>query len=1012
MIKRLSLLGALLALLIQCAFAQVTKPVNGVVDNRAEAYAFTNATIFVDYQTKLESSTLVIRNGKVEAVGQSVLIPADATVIDLKGKFIYPSFIDMHTHYGLAEPKKGGGSFFGGEQIQSKKEGAYNANESVKAEFAASELFKQDSKEAEALRKQGFGTVLSFQADGVVRGTSSLVTLADDNENLIMLNKKAAAHYAFDKGTSRQMYPVSVMGYAALLRQTYMDAAWYKESGYKEFKDLSLEAFNAQQGIPQIFDANDLMNTLRADKIGDEFGVQYIIKGDGSEYQRMADIKATNAPLVVPVDFPEAYDVDDPYEAMMVTVGKMKHWEMAPTNLSMLENNGITFAITADGLKKKDDFLKNIRKAIQYGLSEQSALKAMTLTPAQLLKADGEIGSLAKGKVANFLIASGNIFEKDTDLYDNWVQGKRYKLKEWIDTDFSGVYALEVADAKYMLEVSGKPEKPSFKIVINDSTEIKVDGSFEEALVSLRFQQDTAKASKGMDIRLSGWVKDQVMKGEGQLPDGSWVRWSAKYEKSLEEKEKKEKDKKEEKAPELGKVMFPFVAFGNEAVPTQQTIIFTNATVWTNESEGIMENTDVMVKDGKIAKIGQGLKERDAVYVDATGKHLTSGIIDEHSHIALSAVNDVDKMSSMVRMADAVDPTNINIYRQLAGGVTAAQLLHGSANPVGGQSALVKLRWGKSAEEMLISGADKYIKFALGENVKRSAWSSSHRYPQTRMGVEQVYMDGFTRAKAYDEEWKAYNALPAKVKAKTAAPRRDLQLEALAEILNGERFISCHSYVQSEINMLMKVAEKFGFRVNTFTHILEGYKVADKMHEHGVGASTFADWWAYKFEVYEAIPYNAALMTQQGVTTAINSDDAEMARRLNQEAAKVVKYGGLSEEEVWKMVTLNPAKLLHLDDRMGSVKVGKDADLVLWTDNPLSIYAKAEKTLVDGVVYYDMEQDLAKREAIRQEKARITMKMKAEKKAGAPTRKPTPTQLHDWHCTDIMFNEASAQHGH
>jgi imidazolonepropionase-like amidohydrolase len=278
------------------------------------------------------------------------------------------------------------------------------------------------------------------------------------------------------------------------------------------------------------------------------------------------------------------------------------------------------------------------------------------------------------------------------------------------------------------------------------------------------------------------------------------------------------------------------------------------------------------------------------------------------------------------------------------------------------------------------------------------------------MGVEQVYVDAFTRAKAYAEAWETYNNLSNREKANTPPPRRDLSLEALAEIMRKERFVTCHSYVQSEINMMMHVAEQFGFNINTFTHILEGYKVADKMATHGAGGGTFADWWAYKFEVRYAIPYNATLMTMAGVTTAINSDDAEMARRLNQEAAKSVKYGGMSEEEAWKMVTLNPAKLLHLDDRMGSVKVGKDADLVLWSANPLSVYAKAEKTMIDGRIYYDIEQDAEKREMIARERARLIQKMQQAQKNGAPTQAATGAGKRRFHCDDLEFGQIIYTH--
>jgi imidazolonepropionase-like amidohydrolase len=443
-------------------------------------------------------------------------------------------------------------------------------------------------------------------------------------------------------------------------------------------------------------------------------------------------------------------------------------------------------------------------------------------------------------------------------------------------------------------------------------------------------------------------------------------------------------------AGSIGQVIYPFTAYGNEQPPKAEKTLFRNATVWTNEQEGILDETDVLIDGGKIAAIGRDLNANGARVIDATGMHLTSGIIDEHSHIAISGgVNEGTVASSAeVRIGDVINSEDVNIYRQLAGGVTAAQLLHGSANPIGGQSALIKLRWGSMPEEMKIQGADGFIKFALGENVVRANSSTStKRFPQSRMGVEQVFIDYFTRAREY--------------MAQGDDKRLDLGMEAIVEILQKQRFITCHSYVQSEINMLMKVAERFGIKVNTFTHILEGYKVADKMAEHGAGASTFSDWWAYKFEVIDAIPHNAALLNEMGVVTAINSDDAEMGRRLNQEAAKAVKYGGTSEEDAWKMVTLNPAKLLHLDDRMGSIKPGKDADLVLWTENPLSIYARVRQTYVDGIRYFDQAEDIEIRNALYTERARLTQKMLQAKKGGAKVTKPQPTEEHYYHCDDL-----------
>lgn len=978
-------------------------PVNDVQDDRPGIYLFTHATIYQDYQTPLEEASLLVRDGKVAAIGTTISVPAGATVIDLKGKFIYPSMIDLYSDYGLSPvPKKAGFSYNAREQLERETKGPFSTNDAIKSQYNAVEDFEVKEGDAKPYRQAGFGTVLSQKRDGLARGSSALVTLSDEEPNSVVLIPKAGAHYSFDKGSSQQYYPVSKMGFIALLRQTYLDAGWYQSAGNDDYTDNSLIAWNNLQSLPQIFDAPGWIQMLRADKLGDEFGVQYIIRGNGDEYQRLEEIKATNASLIVPVNFPKAYDVDDPFDARDVSLKDMMHWELAPANLGHLATKGIPFAITADGLKDKKEFWPNIRKAIQYGLSEEAALKALTFTPAQLIGAEDQVGSLKKGMLANFLITSGNLFHEKTVIYENWIQGKPFILADKDATDLSGTYAMRVGEQSYNMEVRGQAGKHQFKLMAEDTTQIKAD--VEGNMITLNFTaaRRTAPKDSTGTIRLSGWVEGKNLQGRGQLPDGTWVGWVATYQEALPPTDTAVREKKPVNLSQLSPLVYPFMPFGNDQLPEAKTYLIKNATVWTNEAEGIVENTDVLVREGKIARIGQNLSENNATVIDGTGKHLTSGIIDEHSHIALASVNDVAVNSSMVRMKDVVDSEDIDIYFQLSGGVTASQLLHGSANPIGGQSAIIKLRWGEAPEDMLIESADEFIKFALGENVKRSGNQSSIRYPQTRMGVEQVYVDAFTRAKEYTDAWEAYNRLSSKEKANAVKPRRDLSLEALAEIMRKERFITCHSYVQSEINMMMHVAEQFGFNINTFTHILEGYKVADKMAAHGVGGSTFADWWAYKFEVRYAIPYNATLMNMAGVTTAINSDDAEMARRLNQEAAKSVKYGGMSEEEAWKMVTLNPAKLLHLDNRMGSVKVGKDADLVLWSHNPLSIYAKVEKNMIDGRIYYDIEQDVKKRDMIAQERARLIQKMQQAKKSGEPTQKSTSTDKQRFHCDDLV----------
>jgi imidazolonepropionase-like amidohydrolase len=379
--------------------------------------------------------------------------------------------------------------------------------------------------------------------------------------------------------------------------------------------------------------------------------------------------------------------------------------------------------------------------------------------------------------------------------------------------------------------------------------------------------------------------------------------------------------------------------------------------VWTCGPQGVLEDADVAISGGKITAVGKGLS--GATVIDCTGKHITPGILDEHSHIAISrGVNEgTHALSCEVRIGDVLNPDDVNIYRQLAGGVTASHLLHGSANPIGGQLQLIRLRWGADAEGLKQAGAKPTVKFALGENVKQSNWGDNftERYPQTRMGVEEIMRDAFASAREYEARRK-------KASVGGTPVRRDLQLDALVEIVNGERNIHCHSYKQSEILMLMRLTEEFGFHVGTFTHILEGYKVAREMKQHGVHASSFSDWWAYKFEVYDAIPQNPAIMHEQGVVVSINSDDAEMARRLNQEAGKSVAYGGVKEEDALKFVTINPCIQMETQKQMGTLEAGKDADVVVWSGNPLSNLTRCERTFVEGRQLFSLEQDKQLRE--------------------------------------------------
>lgn len=465
-------------------------------------------------------------------------------------------------------------------------------------------------------------------------------------------------------------------------------------------------------------------------------------------------------------------------------------------------------------------------------------------------------------------------------------------------------------------------------------------------------------------------------------------------------------------ATALTTCFFAIPLFARAANPPDAApvILIQNATILT-VSHGTIEHGSILIKDGKIAEVGTSIKApKDAQVVDAAGQFVIPGIIDCHSHIAVDgSVNEGSvSVSSIVNIADVLNPDDIDIYRDLAGGVTVANVLHGSANSIGGQTVVIKLRWGLPASKLPFEGAVPGIKFALGENPKRSNFSipgATPRYPATRMGVEETIRSAFAEARDYKKTWDDFDKRVAAGDKNAMSPRRDLRLDPLVEVLEGKRYVHAHCYREDEILMLLRVAKEFGFKVRTLQHVLEGYKVADEIAAAGTGASTFSDWWAYKVEAYDAIPYNAAIMTRRGVVVSINSDDAEEATHLNQEAAKTMKFGGLSHDEALKLVTLNPAIQLGIDKRVGSIDVGKDADLVIYNHDPLSAYAVVQQTLIDGRIYFDRKRDIADRDAREKEKKSLMEKEKKadEKKAeskpgekkrgeGKPEDKPKPPQ--------------------
>jgi len=440
----------------------------------------------------------------------------------------------------------------------------------------------------------------------------------------------------------------------------------------------------------------------------------------------------------------------------------------------------------------------------------------------------------------------------------------------------------------------------------------------------------------------------------------------------------------------------PFPGRENGPLAQPRAVIVRGATVWTEGPAGILENADVLTVDGKIVAVGSGLAApAGAVEVDGHGKHVTPGVIDAHSHTSIDGPGNegTHSVTAEVRIQDVLDPFDVAIYRELAGGTTMANVLHGSANAIGGQNAIVKWRWGGAPDDLLLSGAPEGIKFALGENPKQSNWRNPKpRYPATRMGVANLIRERFLAAQDYRKRQEEYRKAASVKGARPVPPRKDLQLEAIAEILEGKRQIHCHSYRKDEILEILRVCEEFGVKVATLQHVLEGYKVADEIAKHGAGASTFSDWWAYKFEVYDAIPYNGALMRERGVLVTFNSDSDDFARRLNWEAAKAVRYGGVPPADALAFVTINAARQLGIDKRVGSLEAGKDGDFVVWSGDPLSAESIALQTWIEGKKYFDREADLAGRAALERERsdlvARAKQMLDAEKNRGEKTPGP------------------------
>ena len=1043
-------------------------PPDDIRDSDVRRTAIVGATVITRPGESIEQATILLRDGFIEAIGEEIEIPAGYRVHDAAGLHVYPGFIDpaVLTTAGteLERARRGAGAHW---------------NDRIVPQVAMRHAPGLDASRRTALREQGFGIAQVLPDTGILRGRASMTLLAESDDDARLLGDGAQVA-AFETGGWSGGYPTAQMGTIALIRQTLDEARWHAHAltAHATHPDtieppMQADALDAigpvlRREVPIVFRVGDELEALRADRLADEWSIDAVILGSGTEFRRIAEIAATGRPVIAPVKYPETPSVKDPYAADRVSLRDLQTWKYAPSNTKRLLDAGVTVALTTDGLDRPSGFHAGVRKAIESGLPADEALACITVRPARMLGIDHLAGTIEPGRLANLVVIDGELFDKDAEIREVWVAGRRDEVKAPPAFPLDGVFTVRVAgEDREGVEATIDRRKGSLSISMpappedatsddadendpaedaadddtmdaDDAAEVAADddddddadddddevdsadatdaGAEDDAAparttVKLRnstlqrrglgFAGDGAAFGLEGDVAATAVVVDDRIVGSLETRDGTLVPFefeprpveddaedaddeSAENEDDTDadpdadgeadgnedaDGEGEAENEDEDAAPMLEQLPVPLGVYGRLEPPRQRTVLIRNATIWTVAEDGVLEGSDMLVQNGRIAAIGSGLTApADAMVVDGTGLHLTPGLIDCHSHTGISGgVNEGGQNNTAeVGIEDVINPDDIDWYRQLAGGLTAVNQLHGSANPIGGRNSVVKLRWGGTVEDMRFKGAPAGIKFALGENVKRGGG-----YPDTRMGVAAFIEDAFRAAVERDAAWARWSALPADERERTLPPKPDHELDAIAEIIAGDRLIHCHSYRQDEILMLLRLCERYGVRIATLQHILEGYKLADAIAAHGAGASSFSDWWAYKMEVMDAIPYNGALMHEVGVVVSFNSDDDEVATRMNDEAAKAVRWGGLEPHEALAFVTLNPAKQLGIDDRVGSLEVGKDADFVIWNAPPLSAYARCEQTWIDGARQYDRVEAEAGHAAAMLERGRL-----------------------------------------
>lgn len=844
----------------------------------APPWAITNARIVIAPGRTISQGTILLRDGLIQRVGETLPVPPEALIYDAKGLTVCAGWIDGATYFGFpalppATTTARTGATQIPEDINSPDRYLSPTPSGVFADVSAAIKLTAPSV-PDPRRNMGFTTVLSVPRDGLWQGSSALVNLAGATAADMIVRTPVAMHASF--ATARGSYPSSLMGAFAILRQSLVTAQQYREavalyekaggSGIPRprYDAVSVALLPVLDGkTPVAFKAETAQQIRRAIRFADEFKLRPIIYGGAEAWRVSALLKERDIPVLLDLAL-KAPARGSGFGGGVSTEPEPANSPQrfaAESNPGRLEKAGVRFAFAGGALDRAEQILPQIRTAMARGLSADGALAALTTVPANIFGAASQLGSIEAGKIADLTLLDGDPFA----------------------------------------------EKTHAKAVV-------IDGRFYFPPVAPATPSTQRNASATPLVPESGIAPER-------RPPG----------------------------PE----------------PASRDLVISNATILT-VTKGSIENGSIWVHDGKIRELGKTVgAPAGAQVIDATGQFVMPGIIDSHSHSAISGgVNEgAPAISPQARIADVLDPEDIDLYRSLAGGVTTLNILHGSANAIGGQNAVIKNKWSRPVEEMLFTGAPRGIKMALGENPKRSNFTTTTgppRFPATRMGVETVIRESFTRAREYARAWDDYRARASRGE-KVLPPARNLGLETLADVLAGKILVHAHCYRADEISMLLDLADEFGFKIRSLQHVLEGYKVTEKIRRHGAGASTFADMWGYKMEAFDGTAYNAALMVKAGIRTAVNSDSDELARRLYGEAAKSMKYGGLNETQALRLITIDPAWMLGIDGRVGSIEPAKDADFAIFNGHPFSPYARVEKTIIDGQVFFDRARDLAQR---------------------------------------------------